>query len=102
MMQMPESGGEPERDVIREYRGRQNRQLAGLLPVAVAVVGLFLWDGGRVAESRSTMTAVLCTGVLIGYMVYSYFNWRCPVCRGYLGRTWNPHLCPHCGTRFLR
>ncbi|MGC8774745.1 MAG: hypothetical protein ACP5R6_05750 [Chlorobaculum sp.] len=35
--------------------------------------------------------------VVIGALVFSFKNWRCPACDKYLGRSMNPHFCWKCG-----
>lgn len=35
--------------------------------------------------------------VVIGALVFSFRNWRCPACNKYLGRSLNPHYCWKCG-----
>jgi len=31
-------------------------------------------------------------------VIFSFANWRCPACNGYLGRGINPKFCSKCGT----
>ncbi len=35
--------------------------------------------------------------LVIGAVGFSLYNWRCPGCRKYLGKTFNPKFCPKCG-----
>jgi hypothetical protein len=34
---------------------------------------------------------------IIGAVVFSWKNWRCPACDRYLGKVWNPRHCHSCG-----
>ena len=61
-----------------------------------------------VAKDRTTFTyfgisAAIVSPILYGLMiagaVYSGFNWRCPACRKYLGRDFNPRHCRNCGAK---
>jgi rRNA maturation endonuclease Nob1 len=37
--------------------------------------------------------------VIIAFIGFSAFNWRCPSCKRYLGADINRHMCKKCGTR---
>jgi len=34
---------------------------------------------------------------VVGALVFSFKNWRCPACNGYLGKAFNPRYCSKCG-----
>lgn len=36
--------------------------------------------------------------IIIGIvLVFSYYNWRCPSCKKYIGKKINPNHCDNCG-----
>ena len=37
--------------------------------------------------------------LLIGVYIWAIYHWRCPSCRGNLGRGFNPKFCNRCGVR---
>jgi hypothetical protein len=37
--------------------------------------------------------------LIAAFICFSAFNWRCPLCKKYLGSNINRHICKHCGTR---
>jgi len=90
-----------DKQITRDFWMRQGRQL-----VAIAVA-LFLVLLMAVAHkrhdlfgeySRNTLfTAQLV--VIITFIVFTAFNWRCPSCKKYLGRDINKCVCRHCKAR---
>jgi hypothetical protein len=38
--------------------------------------------------------------VILAGVIPIVVAWRCPNCRSYLGKEFNPRSCPHCGARF--
>lgn len=39
--------------------------------------------------------------IVIGVVIFSRFNWRCPKCNKYLGKGSNPKHCSNCGQTLL-
>jgi hypothetical protein len=89
--------GQPKPDqatIIQQYRARRTRQILIGIGVLVAVALLaFL-------ARREAVFGPIVFGVAVLGLVASFFNWRCPACRRYLGRSFNPAFCPNCGTAF--
>ena len=85
----------------REYSTRRRRQLVVSAPFIVAIVLLAVAqdrEAGTVAGiPQGIWLPVFVVGV-IGLLIFSLFNWRCPACSAYFGRTWNPRFCSKCGT----
>jgi len=69
-----------------KFRRRRNWQFAA---AAAFVLAVFL------KETRLGFLAALL--VMLGVLVFSLYNWRCPACRKYLGRAMNPKVCARCG-----
>ena len=46
----------------------------------------------------------LVIGLLVGFgaLLYSYFNWRCPACRKFLGIKSKLTACPKCRAQFKK
>lgn len=94
--QMPLSADQ----IKSEFAARRKRQLLLLIPV----VGLFtfaaLVGGGKLAvpASLSLASAKVALFLVVAACVgYSWYNWRCPACKGYLGRGIEPKHCRNCG-----
>lgn len=92
--------GEANPEVIAEFGKRRMRQLIAIIPVVMAIVPLLLLeDAGPegVFGIPAVVIAPISIGVVIGILIFSVINWRCPACRRYLGRGMSPRFCPKCG-----
>lgn len=90
----------PEPDLREEFARRRTRQWLIVIPVALAVIAI------RIAgDTKEPTWYGLPTGVVIGIgfamvigaIIFSLWNWRCPACSKYLGRGINPSFCAKCG-----
>ena len=83
-----------------KYSERRRRQLIALVPAAIAI-SLLLWSDQHPGESLAGLPGAAISAVslvlILGMIGFSFINWRCPACGGYLGRTWNPSFCSKCG-----
>ena len=91
---------EQEREIKETFAARRRRQLMVSIPAVVFVLGIVLAGGrdnrdilGIPANVYGPAMLVLVVGVLI----FSFRNWRCPACGGYLGRAISPRFCSKCG-----
>lgn len=41
------------------------------------------------------------TLVIIGLLLFIFFDWRCPVCKGLMGDVFQSKFCPKCGYKFM-
>jgi hypothetical protein len=88
--------------VIEEFRRRRTRQLVVSLPALVPLVFFATrGDGQSVSILGFSESAVvgLFIVLVVGILIFSFFNWRCPSCDRYLGRGINPTFCSKCGVR---
>ena len=80
---------------------RRNQTLVSV-PFFVVLVVLAFTRGsdavGRLTNTTAILYGLLFAGV-IGVLVFSFRNWRCPACNRYLGRTFNPRHCVGCGAQ---
>jgi hypothetical protein len=82
------------------YALRRKRQLAVSAPLVVLVLALvFTKDhvGGTLLATFSSVAVPLFLIVVVGALIFSFRNWRCPACGKYLGRSFNPKHCQSCG-----
>ena len=90
-----------ERDprIIAEFKQRQRRQLVVTLPIiVVAFTVLMLADrGGSIGGISCSRLAVPAVALILGLLIFSLQNWRCPACHGYLGKAISPRFCSRCG-----
>lgn len=97
---------EQQKDEFRqEFARRRKRQLM----LAVPIIGLFVLKiffrtggkGGALYEFlNSEIPIFILIALIIGALLFSLKNWRCPACNAYLGRDASPRFCPKCGVPF--
>jgi hypothetical protein len=91
-----------DRQVFEAFRSRRKRQLFVVAPVLI-VIGLLIWVEQRPDGSLGDISPTMLLGglfvVVIGVVIFSFMNWRCPGCRGYLGKGISPKFCPRCGIK---
>ena len=82
-----------------EFAKRRKRQLLMLIPL-IAVFLLF----GTVDEATgatpigpAAIILPLAFVIILGILVFSFTNWRCPACNKYLGKGISPRFCSKCG-----
>jgi hypothetical protein len=93
---------EQKRQFQEEFRGRRSRQWIVSLPiVAMLFATAVLRD--READTVAGFSSAAVGGTLIvlvlGVLVFSLWNWRCPACSGYLGKAMSPRFCAKCGVQ---
>lgn len=78
---------------------RRNQRMLGLVLLMLALGVTLVRDpeaGTMLGVPVATMVPVLFV-VVVAAVAFSFRNWRCPACRAYLGRKFNPRHCPGCG-----
>jgi len=91
---------EPEPDVVAAFKRRRRRQLALLVPVLLAfvcIVALAQIEGDTIFGLPTVLIFAICLVVIVVGVIFSFFNWRCPACNSYLGRSLSPKFCWNCG-----
>jgi hypothetical protein len=90
-----------DKQVMRDFWLRQGRQF---LAIAVALFLVLLMAVAYKRHdlfgeySKNTLVAVQLV-VIIAFILFTAFNWRCPSCKKYLGSDINRRTCRHCKTR---
>lgn len=86
-----------------QFAIRRRRQWIATIPAVAAILGLILVDSNRAAAGLSSDVLVgIAFAVIVGVLIFSLLNWRCPACNGYLGRVINPKFCSKCGAELSR
>lgn len=87
---------------IEEFRRRRKRQLSVSLPFLLIFIAS-LWLRDHPEQTPLGMTGnsfvVVFLAAIAGILIFSFKNWRCPACDGYLGKGFNPSFCPKCGAQ---
>jgi cytochrome bd-type quinol oxidase subunit 2 len=87
-------------DIKADFARRKRKQFIVMVPLLVLIVGFVLFDG-QIKSAASDVPQLVLLGVVavaaITIMVFSFRNWRCPACNGYLGKSASLNHCPKCG-----
>ena len=88
----------PKSEIKRRYAIRRRRQTLVGIPILVALVSIRIWLSVTGTEEPDWLrpTVLLAGLALLGVIVFSRLNWRCPRCNAYLGRFSFKH-CSNCG-----
>lgn len=91
--------------VAAEFQRRRACQIA-IIPgalLAIAVLGLLAGPGDwprRMLGRWEPLAFAVPVLVILALAAFSFFNWRCPSCRRYLGPVLNVPACRNCGAAF--
>jgi protein-S-isoprenylcysteine O-methyltransferase Ste14 len=87
-------------ELKEQFKQRRSRQLIMVLPVLV-MMGVFFWLSKHPNASLAGLPPSTLSGVgivvVVGALIFSLVNWRCPACNGYLGKGISPRFCRKCG-----
>ena len=90
------------RDIQTSYSQKFRNRLLMIVPFVILLL-LFAFlargtDGDVLGIGRGVFPyAIVVLGVLAAS--FSLYNWRCPACKRFLGRTLHPRFCPRCGVQ---
>jgi hypothetical protein len=86
-----------EKQFKLQFAARQRRQRVAATSAVVAVLlGVIAGAGSGVSLIR--LIVILAAAVFVlGVLVFSFVNWRCPACGRYLGQIPIRRQCPKCG-----
>lgn len=87
-------------EIIAAFRAKRRRQMF----IAVAVfpllfLRLFRSSLDQLPFYNEDWFAILLIGFIVGCIVFSLVNWRCPQCNKYLGRDMQQKFCKKCGVQ---
>lgn len=84
--------------VVEEFTKRRNRQWTCAV---IAIVGICFTSSGHggIAGLPRAFVDTVVFGLMVGVVLFSFVNWRCPACDGYLGKGTSPKFCRKCGTQ---
>jgi len=91
-------------EVQEEFKKKKKRQIAVLAMVIPVAIGLVLLNQKKdelVMGFTYDQIGIVAVAFIIACLIFSFINWRCPVCKKYLGRSeLNPKRCKHCSEVF--
>jgi hypothetical protein len=91
---------EQKKEFKTQFAARRRRQLMVTVPF---IIFIFLF--AAINEGTGKVLGLIPVSVffpvffiaIIGLLVFSFKNWRCPACNKYLGKAYNPSFCSKCG-----
>jgi hypothetical protein len=89
-----------DRNVLEEFKRRRSRQLIATVPTIAAMLPLIFAhesNGYLFLGIPITLLLPISLVIIIGMLIFSFTNWRCPSCNGYLGKRISPKYCSKCG-----
>ncbi len=90
-----------EQRVKQEFQARRTRQviaIAAVIAIMVLVAVLFRRADLFGGFSKGTIVKVQILVILL-FVNFTAFNWRCPSCRKFLGSDIGRQTCKNCGIR---
>ena len=83
-----------------QFANRRRKQLMVSVPLIILVV-LFATVNEKTGLVLGTIPISIFTPIfvvaVVGALIFSFKNWRCPACKRYLGKAFNPSFCSKCG-----
>ena len=91
---------EQEAEFRQQFAVRRKRQIILAIPLFLAIIGVAV-AGDSLDRGLFGLPPGILLGafliLVVGALVFSFRNWRCPACDGYLGKQMNPKFCSKCG-----
>lgn len=87
-------------DIRKSFHAKRRRQVMLSAPMFLLIAGLALMgkQGQTVLFGIEAENLILFLFLAIaGAIAFSLWNWRCPSCKGYLGKQTSPKFCSRCG-----
>ena len=89
-----------KQDFKKQFADRRRMQLMVSGPLIILII-LFATVNENTGLVLGIIPISIFTPILIvavvGAIIFSLKNWRCPACNKYLGKAFNPRFCSKCG-----
>ena len=84
------------------FKERRNRQWIVTCPMVLLVIGA-MWFRDHPGQALMGVGANVFFPIFLAALalvtIFTFRNWRCPACNGYLGKAVSPKFCPKCGAQ---
>jgi Mn2+/Fe2+ NRAMP family transporter len=87
--------------IMQEFLVRRTRQLIaiGAAAILVLLVAMLYKRSDLFGEFSKNTLAFAQILIILAFINFTAFNWRCPSCKKYMGNDMNPRGCKKCGVR---
>ena len=82
---------------IAIFKKRKFCQLGVVFIVIPVVILMQSLESLEMGPEIVSYGQILGVGVIGALLLFSFYNWRCPACNKYLGKSGIPKFCPKCG-----
>lgn len=102
MMKTVKTTNKDTQKIMREFTARRARQIiaVGAAVFSVLLLAVVYKRPDRFGDFSRDSLVLIQVLLIMAFLVFTVFNWRCPSCKKYLGGDVNRGACKHCGTRF--
>lgn len=93
---------EEQERIVAEFARRRRRQLIATAPTLAIIFLLLIMKREphpQILGVSADRLVLFAMGGIVAAIAFSLWNWRCPACSRYLGRTTNPAFCSKCGAK---
>lgn len=86
-----------ENEVMMEFKRRKKKQIFAVI-LLLPVMFIDVWDTNT-GQDSGELGCILRVLLILGIIIFSFKNWRCPSCNAYLGKRMSMKHCPNCGEK---
>jgi hypothetical protein len=86
-----------ETEFKRLFSTRRRRQILLAVPLFVVIITMAVQGDSEILGIPPAVYGPLFLVLVVAALIFSFMNWRCPACNGYLGKTISPRFCSKCG-----
>jgi Na+-driven multidrug efflux pump len=93
---------EQKREFRARFRSRRKKQLMVAVPLIIVAIGFAVLPMSGSVLISGVSPDVIGAGMVafvVGALIFSARNWRCPACNAYLGRSISQRFCQKCGVQ---
>ncbi len=87
--------------IMQDFIVRRTRQFIAIVAAVILVllVAMLYKRSDLFGEFSKNILAFAQILIILAFINFTAFNWRCPSCKKYMGNDMNPRGCKKCGTR---
>jgi len=87
--------------IMKDFLVRRTRQFIAIVAAVILVllVAMLYKRSDLFGEFSKNTLAFAQIVIILVFINFTAFNWRCPSCKKYMGHDMNPRGCKNCGTR---
>jgi hypothetical protein len=92
---------EQKRQFQQEFHKRKKRRLMVFIIAMGFMIGaLFTFPNFILFGLPKHVWGPVFTLIILGLLIFIIIDWRCPVCKGFMGDVFQTKFCPKCGYKF--